>query len=88
MLKLYKLNFDCGRDYLHGIFVAEEDQVNELIASGRTVGYGEALGKHSEVYGPLNAEDIEEVAADPEFIQKFKDLGLDIYNPFDYINEE
>jgi hypothetical protein len=33
---------------LSGIFVAEEEAVEALIASGKEVYFGEVLGKHSE----------------------------------------
>lgn len=77
MKTLYKFHFDCGRyETLEGIFVAEDSEMEELVKSGRTVNFGEALGKHSEVYGPIEDGDYTEITKDQNFIQKMIDLDI------------
>lgn len=91
MKKLYIMNFDCGRmGSLEGLFVAEDTDLNGII--GSEVNFGEALGKHSEVYGTLEDSYITEVSEDQDKIEWLVSvIGSDSisgYNPFDYIEEE
>lgn len=89
MKKLYNFHWDYGRNGdVRGIFVAEESDV--AVAIGRQIYFGEILGKHSEVYGTLEAKDIEIKTDDQDFIEKFiKFIGTSTgYNPLDYINED
>ena len=87
MRKLYRMVWDCGRmGFLEGIFIADEVDVENLI--GKTVYFGEVLGKHSEIFGEIERGDITELSDDQEFIDKFSELiGPVGYNPFDYVNE-
>jgi hypothetical protein len=87
---IYKMNFDCGRSgNLEGIFIAEESAVNALIVSGKEVYFGEVLGKHSEVCGPIEATDITMVTNDPAIVAVFDEHKMQCgYNPFDYIGED
>lgn len=51
---VYRWSQGFGRSgYLTGVFVAREDEVASVV--GRTVYWGEALGKHSDVKGELEA---------------------------------
>lgn len=91
MKKLYKFTFNYGRmGSLQGLFVAEEDDLLNLI--GTELYFGEALGKHSEVYGPLEAGDVNVLSEDQEKIEWLVDLigsnSISGYNPFDYAPEE
>ena len=71
MKTLYKLHFGCGRyDTLDGLFVADDADVNELVKSRREISFGEALGKHSDVGGPLDESDFTLVTQDTDFIEK------------------
>lgn len=90
MKAIYKFNFDCGRmGYLSGVFVEEEDKVKELIESGREVCFGEVLGKHSDIAGPIESQDITLVTNDANVVELFEKHDLSSgYNPFDYIEEE
>lgn len=87
MLKLYEYYLDCGRmGSLSGLFVADDAVVEAAI--GKRVYFGEVLGKHSEVYGTLDREELTVKSEDQEFIAKLVDLlGSDIsgYNPLGYI---
>jgi hypothetical protein len=70
-----------------GTFVAKENDVAELI--GKQVYFGEILGKHSEIYGTVDAEDIEMISDDPVFVEQFaKIVGNVGYNPLEYLSEE
>ena len=90
MKALYKFHYDCGRQgSLTGIFVADEDKVKKLIDSGQEIYFGEVLGKHSEVCGPIEEGDLTFVTNDEKVISIVEEFNLETgYNPFDYIDEE
>lgn len=68
MRKLWKFSWDCGRGgNVESVFVADGDEVRNAI--GKEVYFGEILGKHSEVYGTLEATDVKELLATEEQIQ-------------------
>lgn len=72
-----------------GLFVATEDEIDKNI--GRDVHLGEALGKHSEVYGTLDRDDLELILEDESAIAALRRaVGGDLisgYNPLDYIED-
>lgn len=70
------------------VFVAEDTVVSAAI--GKRVYFGEILGKHSEVYGSLDKDDLEVLTDDQGFIAKFEHIvGKGIgYNPLDYLREK
>lgn len=92
MKKLYRFGWDCGRmGEVEGLFIADDAEVEKLI--GCNVYFGEILGKHSEVTGTLDEEDLEVLTDDQEFLTKLTELtGFDStisgYNPLDYIDED
>ncbi len=90
MEKLYKFSWDIGRmGEVEGLFIADEEKVNEMI--GSDVYFGEILGKHSEIFGTLDKEDLEIKSDDKSFVSKLKSLlGTSIsgYNPLSYIDDE
>lgn len=91
MKAVYKLHFDCGRmGELTGLFVAEQEKMNALIQSGEEVYFGEVLGKHSEVCGPIEEDDVSLISTDENVIKVIEEHGLENgFNPFDYIaNDE
>jgi hypothetical protein len=90
-LKLWKFFWDCYRGgSLEGIFIASSDDVNKAI--GKVIYFGEVLGKHSEISGTLDKEDVTVVTDDQDFISKaeviFGSKNISGYNPLDYTNEE
>jgi len=89
MEAIYKMEYSAGRmGDLHGIFVAEKDKMQNLIDSGKDVYFGEVLGKHSEIYGPVESGDITMVTDDESIINIFKSLNMATgYNPFDFIED-
>jgi hypothetical protein len=83
---LYKLNFDCGRSgSLEGLFVANVEDVKFLIDVGWEVYFGEVLGKHSEVCGPIEEVDIKLISTDDAVIKIVTEHELENgHNPFHY----
>lgn len=82
MLKLYKMEVDCGRSgELSGLFVSPSSPV------GLYCEFGEVLGKHSDVSGTIEESEITVVSEDQDKIEWLVDLlgySLSGYNPFDY----
>lgn len=88
--KLYKFYWDCGRaGDLEGVFIAEEKTIADSI--GSEVYFGEVLGKHSDVHGTLDEDDLEIIDMSEELLSELKEkLGRTIsgYNPLNYIEED
>jgi hypothetical protein len=84
---LWKFEWDCGRNgSLEGLFVATEESVTEII--GQQVSFGEVLGKHSDIYGTIDKEDIEKVNLDTDIVEKVTTIlghTWSGYNPLFYI---
>lgn len=75
---VYKFHFDCRRmGTLRGVFIAEKRKVDYLISSGEEVYFGECLGKHSEIYGPVQACDVTMVTDNPSYIELIRNLELE-----------
>lgn len=90
MKKLYSFYCDCGRSGgLSGLFIAEESEVQKIL--GKEVYFGEVLGKHSEVYGTVDIDDIKEVSSDTEKVEWLENLlgpTVSGYNPLDYFEPD
>jgi hypothetical protein len=88
MNKLYRFNWDCGRQgSLTGTFVADEEDVRNAI--GQHLYFGEVLGKHSDVEGVLESTDVQVLSDDQSFIDQFETLGCSSgYNPLNYLPED
>lgn len=86
---LVKFHWDCGRmGDVRGLFVTTKEELEGTY--GKQIYFGEILGKHSEVSGPLEQSDIEIVSEDQDFISKLVVLmGLTIsgHNPLSYLEE-
>jgi len=88
---LYKFHWDCGRmGEVEGLFIADPIEVHAAI--GKEVYLGEVLGKHSDVYGTLDEEDLTVLSEDQEFVAKLEEVlgtkNISGYNPLLYIEEE
>lgn len=72
-----------------GVFICTKQQIADAV--GKEVYFGEILGKHSEVYGTLDEEDIEILSDDQYFIslmlEIFPDGEISGYNPLSYVQE-
>lgn len=90
MKALYKMDFNAGRmGSLEGIFTADIKDVEELIDSGKEVYFGEVLGKHSEIFGSIDKEEITLITTDEKVIKIFEEYDLSSgFNPFDYIDDD
>lgn len=91
MKGIYEFYWDCGRQgCVNGLFIADKSYVESCI--GKSVYFGEILGKHSDIYGTLDEADLESKTDDQEFINKFIEImgdgTISGYNPLEYIEEE
>lgn len=85
---LYRMVWDGGRmGTLSGLFTATDEEVKAAI--GQRVYFGEVLGKHSEVFGTLDADEVSLVTDDAAFVAKFDEHGCASgYNPLDYLSDD
>lgn len=85
---LYRMTWGAGRaGTLHGLFTATDEEVKAAI--GREIYFGEVLGKHSEVYGELDAKEVVLVTDDADFVKKFDEYKCASgYNPLEYFRTE
>ncbi len=90
MKNLYSFYWDCGRQgEVNGVFLATEEEVNNVI--GKEIYFGEILGKHSEIYGKLEKNEIKIITDNQDFLKMAEDLKIDLssgFNPLAYIQEE
>ena len=89
MRKPYRFEQDYRRmGRLTATFVAEEASVASLM--GKTVYFGEALGKHSEVWADIGEDNLRVLTDDQDFIARAVEYGLvpTGHNPLDYFEEE
>ena len=91
--RLIRFHFDGGRHGdLHGLFVLDHRQFQEwklLMDKKHPVRFGEVLGKHSDVSGPIEDIDFTIVTTDEDFCRKFRELGCETgYNPFHYLEDD
>ena len=89
-MNLYKFYWDVGRmGEVDGLFAATQTDIDAAI--GKKVYFGEILGKHSEIYGTLAADDLTLLNVPEDVVAILvKELGVNIsgYNPLDYLPEE
>lgn len=90
MDKLWKFHWDCGRaGDLYGVFIATEEEVQSLV--GKQVDFGEALGKHSNVYGRIEPKEITLITDNAEAIKALQEAcGKTIsgHNPLQYLRDQ
>lgn len=84
---LIEFYWDCGRQGdLSGMFITTRAELDKIV--GKEVYFGEVLGKHSEVYGKIEADDFTVLTDDQDFLKKFIEIlgegTINGYNPFDY----
>lgn len=89
MNNLYSFNWYCGRmGELTGLFIATQAEVDAAI--GKELYFGEVLGKHSEIYGTLDAPEISLVSAERDKVDWLEEiLGTTVsgFNPLHYVVE-
>lgn len=87
MKGIYKFYCDCGSmGSLSGVFVADSEDIQNLI--GSSVDFGEVLGRHSDISGEIEKDEIIFVTDDANIVELFEKFDLETgYNPFDYLVE-
>jgi hypothetical protein len=88
MERMYKFHWDGGYGDLEGLFIADESEVNKII--GKSIYFGDVLGKYSDVHGYLREKDFKIIDINEQTIRMFKKLvGTNIcgHNPLDYIED-
>lgn len=66
-MTLYKFRWDAYRNgRIESLFIADSEKVAQVM--GMTVYFGEALGKHSDVRGTLDPEDLTVITQKPGII--------------------
>lgn len=90
MKAIYKFESDCGRmGTLYGLFVAEKDDVANLIASEYEIYFGEVLGKHSQIYGIIYDTEIKIITDEQDIVNRFQVLDMEIgFNPVEMWKEQ
>ena len=91
MKLLVSFYWDCGRmGDVTGLFVTTGEELKA--AYGKQVYFGEILGKHSEIYGNLEEENIEVKSDDQDFIAKLVGIigseTVSGYNPLHHMEED
>lgn len=83
---IYKFKFNAGRaGELEGLLISTKEKVDKLIECGIEVDFGEALGKHSEVYGCIDQYELTFETDNEEAVRIVEEHSLTIgYNPFEY----
>ncbi len=90
-MKLYSFYWNCGRvGDVEGVFVSDDETLEKYY--GSEVYFGEILGKHSEICGTLDRDDIEVLSDDEEKIEWLVsvtggDYTISGYNPLSYLSE-
>lgn len=84
MKTIYKFKWQSCYSLIEGIFCAQKKDVEKAI--GQTLYLGEVSGKHSEVIGTLDWEDLEAITDNPEAVRIFEDYDLTSgFNPLHYL---
>ena len=92
MRRIYNFYWDCEHGMIDSLFVADKKDVEDAI--GKELYFGEVLGKHSEVYGTLEDEDICYIFSEDEdkdfdkIVERMETVGWIGYNPLNYLREE
>ena len=83
---IYKFYADCGRmGILEGVLISTKEKVDMLIESEIEVYFGEVLGKHSEVFGKIEKEELTFVSDNEEAVRVLEEHDLTSgFNPFHY----
>ena len=83
---VFKFHADCGRmGDLDGVFISTKEKVDKLIESEIQVYFGEVLGKHSEIFGAIEEDEISFVSDNAEAVRIIEEHNLTSgFNPFEY----
>lgn len=79
MKKLWKFKWKSDYSFIGGLFAATDEEVESLI--GREIYLGEVDGKHSEVSGTVERDEITLVSDDPVVVAAVGNFGI---NPLEH----
>lgn len=82
MKKLWKFEWGYDTSFIGGLFIATDEEVENLI--GKEIYLGEFDGKHSEVCGTIEKDEITLVSDNPVVIEAIGNFGI---NPLDYLDD-
>ena len=82
MKKLWKFQWETNYAFIGGLFGATDEEIENLI--GAEIYLGEYEGKHSEVYGTIDKEDITLVSDNPVVVEAVGNFGI---NPLEFLEE-
>lgn len=84
MKAIYKFLWPSDYSLIEGTFCADKKYVEENL--GKEIYLGEVNGKHSEVYGTIDKDDLKILTDDLNAVDYFEKYKLNCgYNPFNYI---
>lgn len=83
MEKLWRFEWESDYGNICGLFRATEEEVKNAI--GKEIYLGEVEGKHSEVYGTLEQDEITLESDNPVAVNAINPIGI---NPLQYLNED
>ena len=85
MKALYKLKIELKHSSHHGLFIEDKEKVEWLLKTKPEIYFGEISGKHSNVSGALDEDDIQMITDDPDELAVVSRLDLEHgINPFWY----
>ena len=82
MKKLWKFEWESNYSFIGGLFCATDEEIENLI--GKEIYLGEYDGKHSEVHGTIDKDDITFVSDNPIVIETIGNFGI---NPLEFLGE-
>jgi len=86
MKNLYEFNVDFKRGgSIEGRFLATQNEIEAII--GKYVRFGEILGKHSDISGTIEKDEIRLITDNQEFLKEAEKLNVVLthgYNPLEY----
>jgi len=93
-LRLVKWEVDFNRGgRVDGLFIlndGEWGQLQDMIMQKKEIYLGEVLGKHSEIFGTVDMNEISVYSEDQVMLSKLINAGRNLcgYNPLDYYEKE
>jgi len=95
MKALYKIDLHLHYASATGLFIEDKEKVEWLLRTKPEIYFGEIAGKHSDVSGVLDKDDIQMITDDPDELAVVSRLDLEhginpFWHPtgeFEFVNE-
>ena len=85
MKALYKIDLHLHYADATGLFIEDKEKVEWLLREKPEIYFGEISGKHSDISGALDEDDIQMITDDPDELKVIERLELEHgINPFWY----